>query len=132
MILDDPFHQHVVGRRRSHEIEFPTGKYMVFPRVIVVYIDVCIGFAHYMRRLGGIAYRNSFYEVHSLEVDFRVRVIDVVVQVVLVVNERQQVVVGHHRVVGGVVEGDAVLGSPSRHPRVAGQCAVQVFHHAPV
>ena len=82
--------------------------------------------------LGGVAYRKSFFGNNAVEEEFLVRVINVVVQVVLVVDERQQVVIGHHRVVGGVVEADAVLGSPSRHSRIAGQGTVQVFHHAPV
>ena len=78
MILDDPFHQHVVGRRRANEIEGPTGFHMVFPRVIVEDIDVGIGFAHYMRRLGGVAYRKSFFGNNAVEEEFLVRVINVV------------------------------------------------------
>ena len=132
MILDDPLHQLVVGRRRTHEVEVLAGTHVVFPRVRVVDIDVGIVFVlHLVRRLGTVAHRNPFHGDNAVEVVFLV-LIDEVVQVVLIADERQQVVVGHHRVVGGVVEGDAVLGFPSRHPRVAGQCAVQVLHHAAV
>ena len=105
---------------------------MVFLRVRVVDIDVGIVFVfHLVLRLGGVAYRNSFHGDNAIKIDFRM-LVDVVIQVVLIVDERQQVFVGHHRVVGGVIEADAMAGSPSRHSGVAGQCAVQVFHHAPI
>ena len=57
-------------------------------------------------------------------------IVEIILQRVLVLHEREQVGVGHHRVVGGVVECHALLRHPAHSEVVALECAVQVLHEA--
>ena len=69
---------------------------MVFLRVIIVdkHVSVFL-FVNHVRR-GDIGVLRAL------------TTIEVIVQAVLMTDERQQVFVGHHRVVSGVIESDAV------------------------